>query len=320
MNTRIPCISAHTCLCGITILLTAVFITATGPSWAAGKIQANVSALGRLQPEGGIILVGVASTPEAVSGSILAELHVDEGDHVTTGTLLGVTDSAAALDAHKKQALAEHQTAMRAAEAAHAQADEACVLADVARREAERRVQLLEQKLASDEETEMALGQAEAATASCTAARAHARVALAEIEVTKARVQVAQSKLERAYIKAPVDGLILDILARPGEFVGAAGLLEIGCVDNMYAIAEVYETDILRVKVGQSATIRSAALPHDLTGKVELIRPKVQKQDVTGTDPAADKDARIIEVEILLDDPEPAKTLTHLQVEIIIDA
>ena len=320
MNTRIPCISTDACLCGIMIFLAAIFISAARPSWAADAGNGKVSALGRLQPEGGIILIGVASTPEAVSGSILANLYVDEGDRVTTGTLLGVTDSAAALEAHKNQAEAEHQTAIRTAEASHAQADEACVLADVARREAERRVQLREQELASDEETEMALGQAEAATASCTAARAHARVALAEIEVTKTRVQVAQSKLERAYIKAPVDGLILEILARPGEFVGAEGLLELGRVDNMYAIAEVYETDILRVKVGQRATIRSAALPNDLTGKVELIRPKVQKLDVTGTDPAALKDARIIEVEIRLDDPEPATTLTHLQVEISLDA
>jgi len=50
-----------------------------------------------------------------------------------------------------------------------------------------------------------------------------------------------------------------------------------------------------------------------------LIRHKVQKQDVTGTDPAAAKDARIIEVEILLDESEQAASLTHLQVEIIID-
>jgi len=51
-----------------------------------------------------------------------------------------------------------------------------------------------------------------------------------------------------------------------------------------------------------------------------LIRHKVRKQDVIGTDPAAGKDARIIEVEILLDDPEAAASLTHLQVAIIIDA
>jgi len=97
-------------------------------------------------------------------------------------------------------------------------------------------------------------------------------------------------------------------------------LLELGRVEKMYAIAEVYETDIRRVKIGQKASIRSSALSADLSGTVELIRHMVHKQDVTGTDPAADKDARIIEVEILLDDPEPARSLTNLQVQIVIDA
>ena len=53
-------------------------------------------------------------------------------------------------------------------------------------------------------------------------------------------------------------------------------------------------------------------------GTVKRIRPKVQKQDEIGTDPAARKDARIIEVAILLDDPGPASELTNLQVDIVI--
>lgn len=292
----------------------------TSTAIAQDARQGAVSALGRLQPQDGIINVGAPSTAQAISGSILTTLHVNEGDDVEAGELLGVTDSAAALTARAAQAQAEHQTAKRVAEASQDQADEACVLADVAKREAERRVRLLEQKLASEEETEMALGQAEATAASCKAARANARVSESEIEVAQARVAVAQAELERAYIKSPADGRVLDVLVEPGEFVGIEGLLELGRVDKMYAIAEVYETDIRRVKVGQNATISSTALPRVLSGKVELIRHKVQKQDVTGTDPAADKDARIIEVEILLDDPEPAASLTHLQVEIVIDA
>jgi HlyD family secretion protein len=301
-------------------LLPVISLTLAAQVAAQDDQRGDVSALGRLQPQGGIIRIGVASTPEAVSGSRLDVLHVSEGDYVKAGTLLAVTESATTLTARVNQARAEHQTAVRAAEASSSQADEACVLANVAQREADRRVRLLDQDLASEEETETALGQAEATAASCTAARALARVSEAEIEVANARVAVAQAELERAYIKAPADGRILDVLAEPGEFVGAEGLLELGRVDKMYAVAEVYETDILRVEVGQSATISSSALPRVLTGKVELIRHKVQKQDVTGTDPAAGKDARIIEVEILLDDPEPAAALTHLQVEIIIDA
>jgi HlyD family secretion protein len=250
----------------------------------------------------------------------LASLLVKEGDFVEAGALLAVTDAAVILTAKLKQAEARQQTAIRAAEAAQSQAGEACVRADVAKREADRRVRLLDQKLASEEETESALGQAEATAAGCTAAKANALYAQSEIDVSAASVEVARAELERAYIRAPAGGRILDVLRSPGEFIGAEGVLEFGRVDRMYAVAEVYETDIRRVKLGQTATVTSDALPHALSGRVELIRHKVQKQDVTGTDPAAEKDARIIEVEILLDDPEAAISLTHLQVEVIIDA
>lgn len=300
-------------------MLLAVLFFMVIPARAQDNHQASVSALGRLQPQGGIIRIGAPSTPEAISGSILTLLYVKEGDDVEAGTLLAITESSIALAARKKQAQAEYQTAIRAAEASERQADEACVLAAVAKRESDRRVRLLAQKLASEEETELAQGQAEATAASCTAAHASARVSKSEIEVANARVAVAQAELDRTYVKSPVDGRILDVLVKPGEFIGAEGLLELARVDKMYAIAEVYETDILSVKVGQTATVRSDALPRVLSGTVELIRQKVQKQDVTGTDPAAAKDARIIEVEILLDDSGAAAALTHLQVEIIID-
>jgi HlyD family secretion protein len=303
--------------CVISLAITSVILSS--PSMAQAEHHGAVSALGRLQPEGGIIRVGAPSTPESISGSILTELYVKEGDNVEAGMLLAVTDSAGVLAAKLDQAQAEQQTAIRVAEASLSQADEACVLADVAKRESDRRVRLLDQKLASEEETEMAQGRAEATAASCTAAHSNARVSESAIEVAKARIAIAQAELERAYIKSPVGGRILDVLVNPGEFIGAEGILELGRIDKMNAIAEVYETDILRVKVGQTATISSAALPRALSGKVKLIRNKVQKQDVTGTDPAAAKDARIIEVEILLDNSKPASTLTHLQVEIIID-
>jgi len=290
------------------------------PAIAVEDHRGAVSALGRLQPEDGILHIGIPSTPAAVSGSLLSVLYVEEGDDVEAGTLLGVTGSAPVLEARLSQAGAELELARQSAAASQSRAEEACVLADVSAREAQRREQLLAKKLASQEETEAAQGQAEATAASCTAGRAVARVSISEIEVAKAQLAVARTQLDRTSIKAPFKGRVLKIMAYPGEFVGVEGLLELGRVDKMYAVAEVYETDIRRVKIGQTATISSTALPADLTGKVELIRHKVRKQDVIGTDPAADKDARIIEVEILLDDPEPAKSLTNLQVQIVIDA
>ena len=121
-------------------------------------------------------------------------------------------------------------------------------------------------------------------------------------------------------MRAPVDARVLVVNARPGEQIGLEGILEIGRVDHMYAIAEVYETDVARLRLGQTATISSPALPDTLTGRVERIRPLVRKQDEIGTDPAARKDARIVEVEVLLDSPESAAGLTHLQVDVVFES
>jgi HlyD family secretion protein len=52
---------------------------------------------------------------------------------------------------------------------------------------------------------------------------------------------------------------------------------------------------------------------------VDWIRLKVAKQDALGTDPASRKDARVVEVEIRLDDSSVAQRFTHLQVEIEIE-
>ena len=289
------------------------------PATAQQESPSRVSALGRLEPAGGIIRIAAPSTPQSVSGSVVAQLHVSEGDDVEAGELLAVTDIKPLYEAALAKAQTELELARQAAEAADSRADEACVLADVAAREAERRTSLLERELSSQEETEQAQGDATARRASCTAARANARVAKSAIAVAQADVALHEAELRRAFIHAPFAGRILEIITHEGEFVGLEGLLEMGRVDRMYAIAEVYETDIRRVRIGQQATVTSDALDVALTGRVEFIHNKVAKQDEMGTDPAARKDARIIEVKVLLDDPETAAALTNLQVEVVIE-
>jgi HlyD family secretion protein len=278
-----------------------------------------VSALGRLEPENGVLHIGVSSSPHAVSGSIIADLLVEEGDWVEAGQLLATTDSTEMMRAGAHKTEAELILATVAAEAAKSQADEACTMADVAASDAARRVSLLERQLSSEEETEQAQGQAQAMAASCTAAHANARVAAARIEVARARIAIDEIEIGRSMVHAPVAGRVLEIHTRPGELAGAHSVLDLGRTDHMFAIAEIYETDIGNVKVGQKASVSSDALPETLTGTVERIRGKVQKKDVIGTDPAARKDARIIEVEIRLDDSKAAQALTNLQVEVIID-
>ena len=89
--------------------------------------------------------------------------------------------------------------------------------------------------------------------------------------------------------------------------------------DKMYAVAEVYETDILHVKVGQNARIKSPALSQPLTGTVEQIGRWVGKLDLLSTDPTARTDARVVEVKVRLDDSKAVAGLTNLQVTVEID-
>jgi len=137
-------------------------------------------------------------------------------------------------------------------------------------------------------------------------------------DIVKAELQRARAELELSEVRSPIDGRVLDIHARAGERVGPSGIAELGRTDRAYAIAEVYETDIERVKVGQRATVTSPALGEPVHGTVERIRPKVAKRDILDTDPAARIDARVIEVEVLLDSPEPVAGLVNLQVEVTI--
>ena len=137
-------------------------------------------------------------------------------------------------------------------------------------------------------------------------------------DVARAQLRYAEAELARSTVRAPFDGQVLEIHARTGERVGVEGILELGRTDEMYAIAEVYETDVRHVKVGQRAKVSSPALEASLEGIVERVGMKIGKLDLLSTDPAARTDARVVEVEIRLDNSEPVKRLTNLQVEVAI--
>ncbi len=122
-------------------------------------------------------------------------------------------------------------------------------------------------------------------------------------------------------IKAPATGQILDIYVQPGEAVSSNRLLSMGDTDEMYVVAEVYETDVRLVKPGQKATVtsRNGAFTGELTGVVETIGLQIFKNDVLDDDPAANADARIVEVRIAIDQDEALAMLTNLQVDVLID-
>jgi HlyD family secretion protein len=159
-------------------------------------------------------------------------------------------------------------------------------------------------------------------------AEAQLRLAQAGLEHTRAdypilslekQIALTEVLAHNATIYAPIDGTILNVYAWPGEQVGEKPILAMGDTSAMRVVAEVYETDIAQVRLGQRATVQSRALAHPVTGRVVEIGQMIYKNDVLNVDPAAKTDARIVEVRIELDDAVATEALTNLQVDVLIE-
>ncbi|MFN4857786.1 MAG: ABC exporter membrane fusion protein [Pseudanabaena sp.] len=142
----------------------------------------------------------------------------------------------------------------------------------------------------------------------------------AQLQTAIVNVKKAEIDLDLSQVRAPIDGQILKVNSKIGETVSQNnGVVEIGNTQQMYVVAEIYETDIGKIKVGQKAIIQSEVFEGEITGKVDQIGLRIAKNDVLGTDPAAKTDARIIEVKIKLDNSQKVSGLTNLQVRVKIE-
>ncbi|MFM7364944.1 MAG: ABC exporter membrane fusion protein [Cuspidothrix sp.] len=148
-------------------------------------------------------------------------------------------------------------------------------------------------------------------------------VELAQSEVKSAQTAVEQAKADHdlTYITSPIDGKILRIHARNGEVIATSGFAEIGNTSKMQVLAEVYQTDIQNVRVGQKAIITSTTFPGKLQGTVRQVGWQVDKQSIFSINPNSDTDRRVIEVKISIDNPSDSRKisrLTNLQVDVAI--
>jgi HlyD family secretion protein len=147
------------------------------------------------------------------------------------------------------------------------------------------------------------------------------RVATVEVDRAIAAAKQAKADLDRAYVKAPQDGMVMKIHTYAGEVVSSTdGIVELGQTFQMDAVAEVYQSDINKVKVGQKARITSDSLPGELTGTVARTGWQIQRQNVINTDPSTNIDSRIVEVHVALDaeSSRRAAQFTNLQVQVAI--
>jgi HlyD family secretion protein len=160
------------------------------------------------------------------------------------------------------------------------------------------------------------VAEAQLQTARATLAKAQSSI---ELDSLREALGQAEARLERSVIRAPVGGEILKIVSRPGETTGQRPILQMGDTSSMYAVAEVYETDVALVRPRQRARITSMALPRAVTGTVESVGTIVAKNAVVDVDPATAADRRVVEVKIALDESELVARFVSLQVEVSID-
>lgn len=311
---------------------------ASRPDHAA---RPRVHSLGRLEPLGRVIRL---AQPSGNDGARVETLLVDEGDDIAAGQIVARLDTFA-----RKQALVVEAEARAAAargklaqiKAGAKQGDieaarESVALFSeqlaVATKELERATRLVEKKTLTVEEFDnkkwsrdrllIEHRRAVQQLASVSEVReTDVRTQELEVAAAEAAIESARETLKATEVRSPQAGRVLKIHTRPGEKTGDAGLMEIGAVQRMQAVAEVFEGDVARIATGQPAKVIVDGTGAVLRGRVVTLGQIVGRKVVLTNDPVSDTDARVLEVRIDLDAESIAQVerLSNARVEVTID-
>jgi membrane fusion protein, multidrug efflux system len=103
---------------------------------------------------------------------------------------------------------------------------------------------------------------------------AQRRQAQAKVAQSQAEVELAASELEKTIIRAPIDGVVGDRSVRPGQFVKQGQQLLALVPIDMHVVANFKETQLGRIRPGQSVAIHVDAFPDQpVIGTVESFSP-----------------------------------------------
>ena len=247
-----------------------------------------VGALARIEPEHGIYNI---APPSSALDARIKQLMVEEGHRVQAGDVLATLDVEDVRRAERDLAVAT---------VGRSEARLQLFRSRLARRQALVRANTISQESLEEVRSEFLVAQA----------------ALAEAQAT---LEKAEILLEDATVRAPTDGVVLRILVREGENASVpSGIIDFANTARMMAVAEVHESDIRHVAIGQEAEFHSVALPQPVRGRVERIRMGLERASVTPSDPTRHQETRVIQVYIALDDDMPVDHLINLQGEAVI--
>ena len=228
-----------------------------------------------------------------IDGYAINEILVEEGDRVKAGQVLArlsreMIDTAMVQNraqiARAEASIASARSSIAEAEAARVQAQASFERARALRPEGITSVETFEQRQAA----------AQQATARVASAREQLRLAEADKALTEAQRNELSIRLERSEIKAPADGVISRRTARIGAIAASAAdplfrIIRDGAIELE---ADVAETSLARIAVGQTALVRPAGRDSDLPATVRLVSPEITRA------------TRLGRVRVALDDPQ----------------
>jgi len=305
----------------------------------AGKIAAGVGCIGRVEPEGGVIVV--AAAPLLGQVPVIARLLVKEGQMVAPGETIAILDSLPQLESAVRQAdarIAVAQSRLAQLQAGPRPGDVLALKAEVARLESESNAarQELQREEALARQDFIPRVQVEAARvksqdadrlfdaardrlASLTEVRA-SDLNLARAELAAAEVDRDRARIERegGIIRSPVRARVIAVVARAGEAVGPGGVVTLADTSRMNVVAEIYETDIARVHPGEHAVISSPSLPQSIQGVVDWISPQIGSRTLP-VDPSAPPDQRVYQARIRISQPELLAHRIDSRVDVLIE-
>lgn len=253
----------------------------------------GIGALGRIEPRSRVIKISHNAGPE---GARVEQLFFEEADPVKSG------DTVALLSDHfKKKALVEAAKARIKVLEAQRAVEQAALAFN-------RREYLRHQSLELSSATSASI--ADSKRLAFEQSQINLKRLTAEIAQARSELKIDEAELGNTRIAAPINGTVLKIHTRPGERIGDRGLLEMADLSQLDVVAEVYESDLLQVKIGQPGCIHAVGFKRHYRAQVRELGFLVRKNDINDTDPLADRDNRIVEVRLALE-PDAVTDLQH---------
>ncbi len=130
----------------------------------------------------------------------------------------------------------------------------------------------------------------------------------AEAAMAHSAVRTARAVAEQCTLKSPVNGRVLQILRREGEFSGATAgtpLIVVGDVSRLMARAEINERDAALVRPGQAAEIWVEGQPKRWAGRVTHLASVMGRRSARSLDPTDRFDRDVREAFVAFDGAAP---------------